>query len=117
MVSGTNTLATPDLDFDISYDKIAHLLVFGLLATAVLRIPRFFNKGWPGVCITIVLISLYGALDEYRQSFTDGRTVEFDDWIADTLGAILASIAYFKWHWYRHFLEWRCFGRRPTTKP
>lgn len=106
MVSGTKNLAAPDFGFDFSYDKLAHLLVFGLLATAVLRIPRFFNNGWRGVCLTIALISLYGALDEYRQSFTTGRYVELDDWIADTLGAILASIVYFKWHWYRRLLEW-----------
>lgn len=105
MASGTKNLAAPDLGFDFSYDKIAHLLVFGLLATAVLRIPHFFKKGWRGVCITILLISLYGALDEYRQSFTAGRYVELDDWIADTLGATIASIVYLKWHWYRRLLE------------
>ena len=112
LASGTKNLAAPDLGFDFSYDKLAHLLVFGLLATAVLRIPRFFNKGWRGVCITIALISLYGVLDEYRQSFTAGRTVELDDWIADTLGALLASIVYFKWHWYRRLLEWPALRRK-----
>ncbi len=104
MASSTTHLAVPSFDF--SYDKLAHLLVFGLLATAVLRIPRIFNKGWRGVCITIALLSLYGALDEYRQSFTVGRAVELDDWIADTLGAIIASIVYYKWHCYRRLLEW-----------
>jgi VanZ family protein len=106
MASGTKNLAAPDLGFDFSYDKLAHLLVFGLLATAVLRIPRVFNSSWIGVCITIALISLFGALDEYRQSFTAGRYVELDDWIADTLGAIIASVVYYKWHYYRRFLEW-----------
>jgi VanZ family protein len=106
MASGTKNLAAPDLGFDFSYDKLAHLLVFGLLATAVLRIPSVFNSGWLGVCITIALISLFGALDEYRQSFTAGRYVELDDWIADTLGAIIASVVYYKWHYYRRFLEW-----------
>jgi|TARA_B110000977_G_scaffold153799_1_gene195416 VanZ family protein len=112
MVSGTKDLTTPDLGFDFSYDKLAHLLVFGLLATAVLRIPRFFNSGWQGVCITILLISFYGALDEYRQSFTAGRYVELDDWIADSLGAIIASVVYYKWHCYRRTLEWICFRRK-----
>jgi len=106
LASGAQQLAAPDLGFDFSYDKLAHLLVFGLLATAVLRIPRFFNQGWRGVGITIALISLYGGLDEFRQSFTAGRAVELADWIADTLGAIIASIVYYKWHWYRRQLEW-----------
>ena len=112
MASGTKDLAAPDLGFDFSYDKLAHLLVFGLLATAVLRIPRIFNKGWLGICITIALTSLYDALTEYCQSFSAVRYVELDDWVADALGTTLACILYFKWHWYRRKLEWHCFGRR-----
>lgn len=112
LASGTKDLAAPDFGFDFSYDKLAHLLVFGLLATAVLRIPSIFNKGWSGACITIALISLFGALDEYRQSFSPDRFVELDDWIADSLGAILASVVYYKWHWYRRILEWHCFGKK-----
>jgi VanZ family protein len=108
IASSSSKLATPDLGFDFSYDKLAHLLVFGLLATSFLRIPYILNKGWKGVCITIILISTYGMLDEFRQSFTPGRSVELDDWIADTLGATLASIAYYKWHWYRRVWEYRC---------
>ena len=110
MASSSKDLAAPSIDF--SYDKLAHLLVFGLLATAVLRIPRIFNLGWRGVFIAIALISLYGALDEYRHSFTAGRSVELGDWIADTLGAIIASIVYYKWHCYRRTLEWICFRRK-----
>jgi hypothetical protein len=53
MASGSKDLAAPNLGFDFSYDKLAHLLVFGLLATAVLRIPGIFNGGWQGVCTTI----------------------------------------------------------------
>jgi VanZ family protein len=110
LASGTPNLAAPDLGFQFSYDKVAHLLVFGLLATAVLRIPGMFEQGWRGALITIALISLYGGLDEYHQSFTAGRAVELADWIADSLGALIASIVYLKWHGYRRLLEW------PTVK-
>ncbi len=104
MASGSKDLAAPSIGF--SYDKLAHLLVFGLLATAALRIPRISNLGWRGVFITILLISTFGALDEYWQSFTADRAVELNDWIADSLGAIIASILYYRWHSYRRFLEW-----------
>jgi len=113
MASSSKDLAAPSIDF--SYDKLAHLLVFGLLATAVLRIPRIFNLGWRGVFMAIALISLYGALDEYRQSFTAGRAVELGDWIADTLGAIIASIVYYKWHCYRRLLEWPTSSQSQRT--
>ena len=113
MASSSKDLAAPSIDF--SYDKLAHLLVFGLLATAVLRIPRIFNLGWRGVFMAIALISLYGALDECRQSFTAGRSVELGDWIADTLGAIIASIVYYKWHCYRRILEWPTSSQSQRT--
>ena len=109
--SGTRNLAAPDLGLAFSYDKLAHLLVFGLLSTAVLRIPRCLQLGWKGALLATLLVSGYGGLDEFRQSFTAGRSVELGDWIADTLGALLASVVYLQWHGYRRLLEW------PTTKP
>ena len=108
--SSQSTLAAPDPGF--SYDKIAHFLVFGLLATAVLRIPQLRNMNWRGVLIAAAIVSFYGVCDEFRQSLTPGRSVEFADWIADTAGALLASVLYLKWHWYRNVLEWP-----PKKKP
>lgn len=114
LASGTSNLAAPNVGF--SYDKLAHFLVFGLVATSVIRIPVFINRNWNGALKVICLISLYGVLDEFRQSFTAGRSVEVDDWIADTLGALLASVLYLKWHWYRRLLEWHCFKKQTNPK-
>lgn len=108
--SSQSALAAPDVG--VSYDKLAHLLVFGLLATAVLRIPYVINKGWRGVLFTILIVSGYAILDEFRQSLTPGRAVELNDWIADTLGAILASILYLKLQRYRQFWEYSIPLRR-----
>jgi VanZ family protein len=47
--------------------------------------------------------------------FTDGRSVEFKDWVADTSGAILASILYLKWNWYRQILEKHFLSKREST--
>ena len=91
LASGAQHLAAPDLGFDFSYDKLAHLLVFGLLATSVLRIPRISQRGWKGVLTATLLISAYGGLDEFRQSFTAGRAVELADWIADRINRLLES--------------------------
>lgn len=106
LASGSSQLAAPDLGWDISYDKLAHFLVFGLVATSVLRIPYFIKKGWKGALFAILIVSGYGILDEFRQSFTPGRYVEFDDWVADTLGALLASVLYLKVKWYRTLWEY-----------
>jgi len=105
-VSGAQRLATPDLGFQFSKDKLAHFLVFGLLATAILRTPKFRNLNLSSLIIAALLASAYGGFDEFRQSFTPGRSVEVADWIADTLGAVVAVVVYAKWRAYRCLLEW-----------
>ena len=84
---------------------MAHVGVFGALATSLIRLNYFYRREWKGALQVWLLIALYGALDEYRQSFTPGRSVEFDDWLADILGAALAVSLYKAWPWYRRLLE------------
>jgi VanZ family protein len=106
VISGSQQLATPDLGFLFSEDKIAHFLIFGLVATSILRTPKFKDLSLRSLLITALITSAYGAFDEVRQSLTPGRSVEFADWLADTSGAFAAVTAYAKCHWYRHLLEW-----------
>lgn len=101
--SGRSEIATPGFSFSV--DKLAHVGVFGALATSLIRLRTFYRKGWKGVLQVWLLIAVYGALDEYRQSFTPGRSVELDDWLADVLGATLALGLYKAWPWYRRLLE------------
>ncbi|MGJ8649120.1 MAG: VanZ family protein [Opitutaceae bacterium] len=114
LASGTARLATPDLGFTFSKDKLAHFLVFGLLATSFLRTPQLVNRGWKGALIAALLTSAYGASDEFHQSMTPERSVEFADWIADTIGAAVAVVVYLKWDLYKKILEWKPIRR---TKP
>jgi VanZ family protein len=107
VISGSQQLATPGLGFLFLEDKIAHFLIFGLVATSILRTPKFKDLSLRSLLITALITSAYGAFDEVRQSLTPGRRVEFADWLADTCGAFAAVTAYAKWHWYRHLLEWR----------
>ena len=96
----------------IGIDKLAHFGVFGLLATLVLRTPQVCRRiGWRG-WIAVLAVSAFGGTDEWHQSFTPGRSVEFADWIADTTGAALAVTLYLKWGWYRRLLEFPVFRRR-----
>ncbi|MCC5846926.1 MAG: VanZ family protein [Verrucomicrobia bacterium] len=104
VVSGQSELATPP-SFGWRIDLLAHFAVFGALATSILRIPAVWRMGGRGVLLAIVLTSVYGGLDELRQSFTPGRFMQFDDWVADTLGATFAACLYWKWTAYRKFLE------------
>ena len=105
--SGSQDLAVPDLGFQFHIDKIAHILVFGLVATLIIRTPKFNDLSLQSVLTTTLITSVYGACDEFRQSLTPTRSVEFADWLADTFGAFAAVTLYAKWHWYRRLLEWR----------
>lgn len=105
LVSGTPKLAAPDVQLYISKDKLAHFLVFGLLATSIIRISAFKRRKFFGAVAVALMVSLYGGLDEWHQSFTPNRSVEFADWIADSVGASVAVFVYTQWTWYRNLLE------------
>ena len=67
-------------------DKVAHLLVFGLLGLAA-RWPLLSRPLWHAWA----LAAGYGVVDELHQYFGDaGRSAEVLDWVADALGAWLA---------------------------
>lgn len=88
-------------------DKAAHFFVYGLLGTLVCRL----GCGWRSAWWSLVVVSLYGASDEWHQSFVPGRFADVRDWVADTIGAAIAIALYRGWPWYRQLLE-RGFSRR-----
>ena len=89
-------LQTPNLGFRFA-DKLAHFGVYAILGYLIVRavtrnrpekiIPRnFFGSA--------ILAVLYGASDEFHQSFIRGRACEWSDLIADALGGIAAVIIF-----------------------
>jgi len=110
IASGRSMTGAPFL-FEHS-DKVIHFFIFGLLATLVLRTRAVWRRvAWRG-WIAVVAVAVFGILDEFRQSFTPGRFVEFADWAADTLGASVAVCAYLFWGGYRAVLEMPLWTRR-----
>lgn len=109
-LSGTENPAAPGgIPF---FDKLAHFCVFGLLATLIIRlVPEKLRWPW-GATGVVLLVSLFGLSDEFHQSFTPGRSVEFADWVADTLGALVAVWLYCRWGAYRRLLEYRAARNR-----
>jgi VanZ family protein len=106
-LSGTENPATPG--FIPSFDKLAHFCVYGLMATLLFRLIPPASRNGLSALVVILAVSLFGLSDEIHQAFTPGRSVEFADWVADTLGAVVAVMAYWKWGAYRHLME---TGRR-----
>lgn len=104
VASGRGQVAGPEI---VNFDKFAHFSIFGLLATLVARALGGGRRRWWGIAV----VSLFGMTDEFRQSFTPGRSVEMADWLADTAGAICAVALYVWCGVYRRLLEAHLFGR------
>ncbi len=117
LASSRTRLAAPVISFDLALtpDKIAHFLVYGLLATAVLRLSTFRKQAWAGLGWTVFLVSAYGMSDELHQLLTPGRSFELADWLADTIGAGVAGLLYLKCRPYRNLLEHKPQAKRTTS--
>ncbi len=74
---------SPGSMFDYVARKIAHMLVFGVLALIILRAAA----GWK---MALVLTVAYATTDEVHQSFVPGRHADAVDIGFDTVGAVLA---------------------------
>jgi VanZ family protein/UDP-2,3-diacylglucosamine pyrophosphatase LpxH len=77
-------------------DKVAHALVFGALALMLDLAVRFNRPSLPMYrrhLLVFLVVSFYGATDEWHQLFVPGRACEFGDWIADTFGGALGLLA------------------------
>ena len=73
------------------YDKIMHIALFSILSL-------LFRKAWgcervklPHL-LAFICTAIYGASDEFHQSFIHGRTMELYDFFADAIGGLAAIV-------------------------
>lgn len=79
--------------------KGTHLIYFGIIALAIyIALPRFKYRK----VTTIVITMLLAIADEFRQSFTSGRTTSLQDVMLDTSGAIAALVLLTFFQWFKH---------------
>ncbi len=82
------------------FDKVAHMIVYGVLAATILYAfePAINNERTLALfLVTVTICILYGIGDEFHQSFIPGRFASTADLAADTLGAIAACAVWFFW--------------------
>lgn len=76
--------------------KGTHFIYFGVIALAIyIALPRLTYRK-----VTVIVITMFLAIaDEFRQSFTDGRTSSFQDVLLDTSGAVgaLLLLQFYEW--------------------
>jgi VanZ family protein len=84
------------------WDKLLHLIEYGGLAALVCRALLGEGLGWlAAVTGAIVAASVYGASDEWHQSFVPMRDSDIHDWMADTLGGAAGAVVYGLGRWKR----------------
>ncbi|MEX0331341.1 MAG: VanZ family protein [Puniceicoccaceae bacterium] len=105
LFSGTPGVQLGQWSF-IGIDKLGHLLVFGLLGVAWLRVLNNYvsNKGW-ALFLAVALTTAFGALDELHQYLNPDRYFEWADLLADFSGALLAGTLYWRWSLFQSVLE------------
>lgn len=103
--SGTAGPAVPGPLMFPHFDKVGHFLVFGLIATLIYRAVPHWVEWRKAAFFAVAMVSFFGFMDEFRQSFNPGRSPSVLDWMADTLGGLVAVAAYRFWPFYRNLLE------------
>lgn len=82
-------------------DKLAHFGMFfvgAFILAAALR-QSFRWSPWVVVPAVIAVMAVLGAIDEWHQLFTPGRSGgDLGDWMADSLGGICGVLALYAWH-------------------
>lgn len=73
------------------FDKVVHLAIYGVLGWLTARAWTSGSRVSAAALVAIVLVSCFGALDEWHQQFIPQRSMELLDWAADTTGAAIGA--------------------------
>ncbi|MBF0192973.1 MAG: VanZ family protein [Magnetococcales bacterium] len=73
-------------------DKLFHATAYGLLAYFALRVSSIFSNNIWSLFWAWLYAVVYGATDEWHQSFVPGRYADIWDWVADGVGATVVLV-------------------------
>lgn len=80
-------------------DKVIHLVEYAILAIlycySITRTRSRWNKT-AVFLLSVLLAALWGAIDEWHQSFVPNRNPDIVDALADALGALIGCSVFFK---------------------
>ena len=81
---------------DVS-DKVLHAVEYGILALLCYRAFRWAAGpavAQQAVVLAIVTASVFGVTDEMHQAFVPLRDASWQDWLADTIGAVIGAVSW-----------------------
>ncbi|CAG0957093.1 MAG: VanZ like family protein [Candidatus Methanoperedens nitroreducens] len=96
--SDFNFLLSPFYIFYKQPDKLVHLILyagFGILLCYTLKNSPNSTLHKHALLFAIIIGTVYGASDEFHQSFVPGRTASLWDLAADSTGVIMAQAVIF----------------------
>jgi len=110
---------------DLGFEWSDKLLLFGgafLWMVLGWKVP---GVGKQSFWVTLIVVALFGCLDEIHQSFVPGREADVWDWVADVIGGTIAAIQApwifaGKQQWRRRTGQWKFFKfniRHKVQKP
>jgi VanZ family protein len=77
------------------WDKILHTVEYVGLAVLVFRALDGEELGrWQSAVLTVIIVTAYGASDEWHQSFVPMRSSDVEDWLTDTVAGAIGAAAY-----------------------
>ena len=78
-------------------DKVLHAVEYGILSLLCYRAFRWAAGpavARQAVVLAIVTASVYGITDEVHQAFVPLREASWQDWLADTIGAVIGAMSW-----------------------
>ena len=81
---------------DVS-DKVLHAVEYGILSLLCYRAFRWAAGpavARQAVVLAIVTALVYGITDEAHQAFVPLREASWQDWLADTIGAVIGALSW-----------------------
>ena len=94
-------LPMPEFEW-LTIDKLYHFIEYGILGGLLTRAfvnapPKWLPSQWVWV-IAALLSIVYGASDEWHQTFVPGRFATLADWVADVLGSIAGVFGFYLYY-------------------
>ncbi len=85
----------PSFLLEVVSDKVLHAVEYAVLGGLCYRVFRWGMSGQVAsraLLFAIVTASLYGMTDEAHQLFVPFRESSWQDWLADTVGAVIGAM-------------------------
>lgn len=92
MLTGTSMPSSVVPSQASQIDKALHFSIYAILAFLLTRLTFETVPRWRAAALAVVIAVVFGALDEWHQSFIPGRSTELADWYADAAGTACGAV-------------------------